>query len=181
MLDELLLLSHIRNNDLKAFEKLFRIYYAPLCRYANSLINEMPVSEEIVQDLFYFLWKERAQIQIRLSVKSYLYQAVRNRAFHHLKHEQVEENYREKMTNSNQEPGNIATPADELEYKELKTQLAVSIQQLPDRQRRIFCMSRFDGKKYGEIAEELSVSVKTVEAEMTKALAVLRKELKPFQ
>lgn len=179
MLDELLLLTRIRNNDLKAFEKLFRLYYDPLCRYADSYINEMPTSEEIVQDLFYFLWKERDQIQVRLSVKSYLYQAVRNRAFHHLKHLQVKDNYREMMSDLNPKPDN-RTPADELEFKELENQLSVSLQRLPERQSRIFCMSRFDGKKYNEIAQELSLSVKTVEAEMTKALAMLRKELKHF-
>ena len=179
MLDELLLLSKIRNNDLKAFERLFRSYYAPLCRYANSYLNDMPVAEEIVQDLFFLLWKEREQLQIRLSLKSYLYQAARNRAFHYLKHLQVETNYREKAIGEFLEYG-TPTPADELEYKELETQLSLSLKRMPERQRKIFCMSRFDGKKYSEIAQELSVSVKTVEAEMTKALALLRKELKHF-
>jgi RNA polymerase sigma-70 factor (ECF subfamily) len=179
MLDELLLLSKIRNNDLKAFEKLFRNYYAPLCRYANSYLNDLSVAEEIVQDLFFLLWKEREQIQIRLSLKSYLYQAARNRAFHYLKHAQIEENYREKTVESFVEY-NTPTPVDELEYKELQTQLSVSLTHMPERRRKIFCMNRFDGKKYSEIAQELSVSVKTVEAEMTKALALLRKELKHF-
>lgn len=179
MLDDLLLLSRIRNNDLQAFEKLFRNYYEPLCRYANSYLNEMPASEEVIQDLFFFLWKERGQLQIRLSLKSYLYQAARNRAFHYLKHRQVEENYREKAGGELPET-DIPTPADELEYKELETQLSLSLNRMPERQRRIFCMNRFDGKKYNEIARELSVSVKTVEADMTKALALLRKELKHF-
>jgi RNA polymerase sigma factor, sigma-70 family/RNA polymerase sigma-70 factor, Bacteroides expansion family 1 len=179
MLDELLLLSKIRNNDLKAFEKLFRNHYDPLCRYANSYLNDMSVAEEIVQDLFFLLWKEREQLHIRLSLKSYLYQAARNRAFHHLKHAQVEENYREKAMNGFVEYG-APTPVDELEYKELEAQLSLSLKRMPERQRKIFCMNRFDGKKYSEIAQELSVSVKTVEAEMTKALALLRKELKHF-
>jgi RNA polymerase sigma-70 factor (ECF subfamily) len=179
MLDELLLLSKIRNNDLKAFEKLFRSYYDPLCRYANSYLNNMPVAEEIVQDLFFLLWKEREDLQIRLSLKSYLYQATRNRAFHYLKHAQIEENYREKAMGGFIEHGN-PTPVDELEYKELEAQFSLSLKRMPERQRKIFCMSRFDGKKYSEIAQELSVSVKTVEAEMTKALALLRKDLKHF-
>ncbi|MBP1641262.1 MAG: polymerase ECF-type sigma factor [Bacteroidetes bacterium] len=179
MLDELLLLSKIRNNDLKAFEKLFRNHYAPLCRYANSYLNDLPVAEEIVQDLFFLLWKEREQLKIRLSLKSYLYQAARNRAFHYLRHVQVEENYKEKAINGFIE-NETSTPIDELEYKELEAQLSISLKRMPERQCKIFCMSRFDGKKYSEIAQELSVSVKTVEAEMTKALALLRKELKHF-
>lgn len=178
MLDEMLLLNRIRNNDLKAFETLFRLYYAPLCRYADSFVNEMPVSEEIVQDLFYLLWKDRKQIRIQLSVKSYLYMAIRNRAFHHIKHMQVKESYFDSLTAN--PDSDDRTPADELEYKELESQLARSLQRLPERQSRIFRMNRFDGKKYSEIAQELSLSVKTVEAEMTKALAMLRKELKHF-
>lgn len=177
MLDDLLLLSKIRNGDLQAFEKLFRGYYEPLCRYANSYLHDMPVAEETVQDLFFFLWKERRQLQIRLSLKSYLFQAARNRAFHCLKRRQVEENYRNRADGEFPEPEN-PTPADQLEYKELEAQLSTSLKRMPERQRKIFCMSRFDGKKYNEIAQELSVSVKTVEADMTKALALLRKELK---
>lgn len=179
MLDELLLLKRIKNNDIQAFEKLFRLYYQPLCRYADSFVNDMPVSEEIVQDLFYYLWKERELIHIQLSVKSYLYQAVQNKSFHHLKHMQVRESYKEKMTENNLEHDNT-TPSDDLEYKELETQLSVSLNKLPERQRKIFCMNRFGGKKYNEIAQELSVSIKTVEADMTKVLAALRKELKHF-
>lgn len=176
MLDELLLLSKIRNNDLKAFEKLFRIYYEPLCRYANSFLKEMSVAEEVVQDLFFLLWKDRAQLQIRLSLKSYLYQAARNRAFHYLKHQQVVASYRENAAGELARQS-ISSLEDELEYRELESLLEESLNHLSERQRKIFCMSRFEEKKYAEIAQELSVSVKTVEAEMTKILALLRREL----
>jgi RNA polymerase sigma-70 factor (ECF subfamily) len=179
MLDDLLLVKRIKDNDIEAFEKLFRLYYAPLCRYADSFVNDMPASEEVVQDLFYVVWKERAQLSIGISVKSYLYRAVQNRAFHYLKHVQVKEAFQETMRDYDLETDS-ATPETELEYKELEKQLLVTLQRLPERQRRVFCMNRFDGKTYNEIAPELSVSIKTVEADMTKVLSILRKELKHF-
>jgi len=179
MLDDLFLIKRIKDNDIEAFEKLFRLYYAPLCRYADSFINDMSASEEVVQDLFYVVWKERVQLSIGISVKSYLYRAVQNKAFHYLKHLQVKESFRETMSNNDLETDSI-TPESELEYKELEHQLLLTLERLPERQRRIFCMNRFDGKTYGEIAPELSISVKTVEADMTKVLTILRKELKHF-
>jgi RNA polymerase sigma-70 factor (ECF subfamily) len=179
MIDDLLLVKRIKDNDIEAFEKLFRLYYAPLCRYADSFVNDMPASEEVVQDLFYVVWKERARLSIGISVKAYLYRAVQNRAFHYLKHVQVQEAFQETIRDNDLETDSV-TPETELEYKELEKQLLVTLQRLPERQRRVFCMNRFDGKTYNEIAPELSVSIKTVEADMTKVLAILRKELKHF-
>lgn len=179
MLDDLFLVKRIKDNDIEAFEKLFRLYYAPLCRYADSFVNDMPATEELVQDLFYFVWKERARLSIGISAKSYLYRAAQNRAFHYLKHLQVRDSFRDMMRTTDLETDTL-TPESELEYKELENQLFVTLQRLPERQRRIFCMNRFDGKPYSKIAPELSISVKTVEADMTKVLAILRKELKHF-
>jgi len=179
MLNDLLLLNQIKNGDVQAFEKLFRSYYKPLCYYADSFLNDMDSAEEIVQNIFYMFWKDRADLQIKLSVKSYLFQAVQNKSFSYLKHLQVMDVYREKVTLEEPEISNFS-PADDLEYKELESKFTSLLQRLPERQRRIFCMNRFGGKKYSEIARELSVSVKTVEADISKVLVILRKELKHY-
>ncbi|BEG98710.1 RNA polymerase sigma-70 factor [Bacteroides sedimenti] len=179
MLNDLLLLTRIKNGDVQAFENLFRTYYKPLCYYADSFLNDMDSAEEIVQNLFYLFWKEKAELQIRLSVKSYLYKSVQNKVFNYLKHLQVMESYCEKAFQDIPEVRN-ESPEEHLEYKELESKLASLLQQLPERQRKIFCMNRFGGKKYSEIATELSVSVKTVEADISKVLVLLRKELKHF-
>lgn len=76
MLDELLILKKIKEGDIKAFEELFRRYYFPLCCYAAGITGQMAVAEEIVEELFYVLWKERERLQIFQSVKSYLYRAL---------------------------------------------------------------------------------------------------------
>ncbi|WP_321517119.1 RNA polymerase sigma-70 factor [uncultured Bacteroides sp.] len=179
MINDLLLLNRIKNGDVQAFEKLFRSYYKPLCYYADSFLNDMDSAEEIVQNLFYLFWKDRADLQIRLSVKSYLFQSVQNNAFSYLKHLQVRDVYRDKVAQEELETSNFS-PVDELEYRELESKFTSLLQQLPERQRRIFCMNRFGGKKYSEIAKELSVSVKTVEADISKVLVILRKELKHY-
>jgi RNA polymerase sigma-70 factor, ECF subfamily len=179
MINDLLLLNRIKNGDVQAFEKLFRSYYKPLCYYADSFLNDMDSAEEIVQNLFYMLWKDRADLQIRLSVKSYLFQSVQNKAFSHLKHLQVMDVYRDKVIQEEFETSNLS-PVDELEYRELESKFTSLLQRLPERQRRIFCMNRFGGKKYSEIAQELSVSIKTVEADISKVLVILPKELKHY-
>jgi len=179
MLNDLLLLNRIKNGDIQAFEKLFRSYYKPLCYYADSFLNDMDSAEEIVQNLFYLFWKNRADLQIRLSVKSYLFQSVQNKAFSYLKHVQVMDAYRDKVVQEEVETSNFS-PSDDLEYKELECKFTSLLQRLPERQRRIFYMNRFGGKKYSEIAKELSVSVKTVEADISKVLVILRKELKHY-
>lgn len=70
MLNELLILTKIKAGDIKAFEELFRCYYSPLCWYAASITGRMEVAEEIVEELFYVLWKDREQLQIFQSVKT---------------------------------------------------------------------------------------------------------------
>lgn len=179
MLNDLFLLNQIKKGEVKAFEKLFRAYYEPLCYYADSFLNDMDNAEEIVQNIFYLFWRDRSDIQILISVKSYLYQAVRNRCFDYIKHLRVKSVYAE-MINGEGLDTSDSLPDEVLEYKELENKLAVILEHLPERQRKIFCMNRFSGKKYNEIACELSVSVKTVEADISKALAVLRKGLKHY-
>jgi RNA polymerase sigma-70 factor (ECF subfamily) len=136
----------------------------------------MDTAEEVVQELFYTLWKNRASLRIVLSVKSYLYGAVRNQSLQHLEHLQVRERYYRKVV-AGETPGSDPhdSPQEILEYKELEQRLEFALEGLPKRRRDIFRMNRFEGKKYEQIAHEMSLSVKTIEAEMSKALHVLRK------
>ena len=95
MLDELLILKKIKGGDIKAFEELFRRYYFPLCCYAAGITGQMEVAEEIVEELFYVLWKERERLHIFQSIKSYLYRATRNQSLQYCEHEEVRNRYRE--------------------------------------------------------------------------------------
>lgn len=168
-------LIKIKEGDIRAFEKLFRQYYEPLCRYAASIIKDMDAAEEIVQELFYLLWKEREDLRIFLSLKSYLYGAVRNNALQYQEHLEVKSRYEETVTRDPVDYDSRTTPLAELEYKELQERITTILDTLPERRRTIFRLHRFEGKKYTEIARVMAISVKTVEAEMSKALKALKK------
>ena len=138
----------------------------------------MEVVEDIVQELFYTLWRNRTELPLVWSVKSYLYGAVRNHSLQYLEHLQVRQRYHKKMVaDGMSESDPHDSPQKILEYKELEQRLEFALEKLPERRRIIFRMSRFEGKKYEEIARELSVSVKTVEAEMSKAIQTIRRNL----
>jgi len=169
----------IKEGDIKAFERIFRHYYSPLYLYAFSITGQKEASEEVVQDTFYIIWKDREKIQILRSVKSYLYKAVKNRSLLYLEHLRVREQYQENImagSSSINEP----SPDEILEYKELEEIVETTLKKLPERCRHIFYMHRMNGKKYKEIAANLSISVKTVEAEMTKAYRTLRTEVEKY-
>jgi RNA polymerase sigma-70 factor (ECF subfamily) len=176
MLNDLIEFQKIKEGDVKAFERIFRQYYTPLNLYAFSITGQKEAAEEIIQDTFYVLWKDRGKMQIHLSLHSYLYKTVKNHSLQYLEHLHVREQYCENML---KQTGSMAEPAPDelLEYKELENLLAQTLQKLPERCRQIFHMHRMKGIKYRDIAERLSISVKTVEAEMTKAYRTLRKEV----
>lgn len=176
MLNELMILAKIKEGDIKAFEEVFRRYYSPLCWYAAGITGDTESAEEIVEELFYTLWKNREQLQILQSVKSYLYRAVRNEAIQYCEHQDVKERY-QTFVQTEKESETSIDPHWQMEYKELQTLVQRILNKLPDRRKRIFTMHRMQGMKYAEIALALSLSVKTVEAEMTKVLRTLRVEI----
>lgn len=179
MLNDLFVLSKIKEGDVKAFEEIFRRYYTPLCLYAASITGEAKVAEEIVEELFYVFWKERKKLQLFHSIKSYLYGATRNGALHYREHLRVRMQYKEAVL-AKPDTASAVNPQEEMEYNELQNLINSTLSKLPERRSRIFRMHRIEGKKYAEIASLLSLSVKTVEAEMTKALQLLRKEVENY-
>ncbi len=169
------IIGRIRKGDIKQFESLFRSSYVSLVRYAKSLISDHDASEEIVQELFYRLWQNREKIKIESSLNGYLFRSVHNRCLHYIGHNKVVARHAEEILSENQ--GFADNPSEILQYRELQDKVADILDSLPERCGQIFYMSRFEGLKYNEIAERLSVSVKTVEANMGRALRAFRKEL----
>ena len=171
------LLARLRSGDHDAFEAIFRQWYEPVVRSASRVLRDVEVAEELSQDVFLELWRRREALAPDSSVAGYLMQAVRNRALNHLRHLAVQRKsvvYVEAMC----EP---AEPADaQVQASELQTALRQAIADLPPRTREVFVMSRERGLRYSEIAEELGVSVKAVEANMSRALRILRERLAVF-
>ena len=172
------IIPQIARGNKNAFESLFKSHYANLCGYAVKYVWEIDQAEEIVQDLFFNLWNKRNDLYISSSVESYLFRAVRNACLNYLKHKKIRDNYVTAVQES-YSPG-LGLDDNPVETLELQKKIDESIESMPTERKKIFLLSRYDGLKYKEIADKLGISVKTVEAQMGKALKYLREELKEF-
>ncbi|WP_258102931.1 RNA polymerase sigma-70 factor [Marinoscillum sp. MHG1-6] len=159
--------------DERVISALFQEHYQSLVSFTFQYVRDKDLSEELVQEVFAKLWADGYKIKIQTSAKSYLLGAVRNAALNYLKHVKVQNTYAQHQmyVASNDEI------QDFLEYDELKLKLEHALKQLPEKCREIFELSRFEEKRYKEIANELGISLKTVENQMGKALKILRQEL----
>ena len=157
-----------------AFEEIFRRMFKPLCALAKSLVKNNQVAEEIVDDVFCNLWRNRDRIQITVSFRSYLLTSVRNKSFDCLRKMKSEK----KAVIIELASGmacNQYMAYEKLAYEELSSNLETAILRLPKQCRVIFLMSREDELKYKEISKILNISVKTVDTQMGRALKHLRK------
>lgn len=168
--DDILLLKLIQSKDEHAFKYLFDLHFVPLCRYAHLYLSNTQEVEELVLDIYMYLWEHSPQINLTLSLKAYLFQAVRNRCLNFLRDK--------KTTVSLDEAGDVSNDetTSTLETEELTLLIQEAICALPDKCQQVFRLSREKNKTNQEIANEMDVSVKTVEAQITKAL----KRIKSF-
>jgi RNA polymerase sigma-70 factor (ECF subfamily) len=167
--------KHISLND---FEGLFKSHYGELCAFANKYLEDLEAAEEVVQDLFVKFWENREKNEIPNSLRSYLFTAVKNACLNQLKHLKIKEQYKQ---HNERELNSASVSADEeFEASELDLKIKSAIEALPEGRRKIFILSRYEGLKYQEIADQLKISVKTVENQMGEALKFLRLQLKDF-
>lgn len=169
------LLSLIKTGDHRALDSLFRKYYKSLCRFAYYLSNRQDLAEEIVADVFFKIWEKRESISIEKNLRSYLFTATRHTCLNYLKQEKIvmEELHDDIVENT---PG----PEEEFLYQELQNRVSNLISHLPQKRKAIFQLNRFEGFTYNEIAEILSISAKTVENQMGKAIKQLKLLQKTF-
>ena len=172
-------LKRIQKGDMASFEALFNRFYPGLCAYARSLVGTKEVAEEVVQDVFYNIWKNRETIRIRYSVQSYLYRSAYNHSMMHLR-KMRREHFMEDVSGPEPEM-DAPDPSQAIQLDEVSGLIAETLENLPERTREIFRMNRQEGMKYKEIAEKLSISEKTVEANMSKALKALRKSMEKYE
>ncbi len=164
--------------DDKAFEQMFKAHYKELHSYANIMLRDQDIAEEIVQSMFLKFWEKRELLNVQTSIKAYLYKCVYNDSLNYLKHQKVKTKYQDftiHTMNNHHEAASSRVELNELEFK-----LQEALNELPEHCRTIFQMSRFEELKYREIAEQLDLSIKTVENQMGKALKILRLKLADF-
>ncbi|HBZ35594.1 MAG TPA: RNA polymerase sigma-70 factor [Bacteroidales bacterium] len=177
MLQDLLLVKRIKEGDIAAFEQLFKSSYMSLLYYSISITGSKEISEEIIQELFYYIWKERDKLQIMSSLKGYLYKSVKNRSIQYLHSKCFNMQFK---SSSEVEMNTGEDGESNMELKDLENVILKSMEMMPIRRAQIFRMHRFDKMSYSEIAEKLSLSIKTIEAEIGKALKTLRREVKKY-
>lgn len=163
----------------RAFEYLFDNYYEGLLNYAGRIVGDVEVAHDLVQGAFCKLYEDCATLEIHLSIKSYLYKSVYYRCLDEIKHRKVVNDYVDRELLDFYFTEVVQSPEAELELlgEDVNRALQEAMEQLPDRCREIFKLSKLDELSNKEIAERLGLSVKTVEVQMTKALSRLRKEL----
>jgi RNA polymerase sigma-70 factor (ECF subfamily) len=168
----------IREGDERVFEQVFRKHYASLCAYGRGIVHDPDDAEEIVQMVFVNVWEKRTEIEITQSLKSYLYRAVHNHCLNRLKHQKVREEHQQYAVYY--QDASYESVSQAVYKNELEAQLAKAIELLPEQCRVIFKLSRFEELRYQEIADQLGLSIKTVENQIGKALKILRTELADF-
>jgi RNA polymerase sigma-70 factor (ECF subfamily) len=149
-----------------------------MCGYAKKYLSDLDQAEEIVQDIFFNFWSKRHNLQISTSLEAYLFRSVRNSCLNFLKHLKVREQY--KLANEQSIKNEEKNVQDQVIALELQDKIDTCVEQLPPERKKIFKMSRYEGFKYREIADELGISIKTVEVQMGKALKFMREQLVDF-
>jgi RNA polymerase sigma-70 factor (ECF subfamily) len=171
------LLHRLRQGDRDAFDAVFRAHYPVLVGVAERIAGDRAVGEELAQDVMLELWRRHGSLVVEESLRAYLVRAARNRALNHVRHERM------KVRTAPRAAGETVTHAEapaRLAEEEIEAAVQAAVSALPGRCREVFELSRGQGLRYAEIATALGISVKTVEAQMGKALRVLRERLAPF-
>jgi RNA polymerase sigma-70 factor (ECF subfamily) len=163
------LIEGIRNDSSVAYHQLFVRYYQSLCQYVMSFTTNHEDAEDIVQELFLYLWQWRAKIEITESVPAYLYRMAKNRTLNHIR---KETHYRTFIESMDEAP--LFEENRELETREFRTALHDCIDSLPARSKEILLLDRIKGLKQAEIASQLNISAKTVRNQIWNALQRLR-------
>lgn len=162
-----------------AFEQVFKAHFKNLHAYACTIVRDAAVAEGIVQNVFLKLWERSEGLNIQSSVAAYLYRAVYNESCNQLKHQKVKQSYAQHAQQSMSEAAK-ETASKKIALAELEQKIKTALNELPEQCRTVFQLSRFEELKYQEIADKLDISVKTVEAQMGKALKLMRIKLADY-
>lgn len=168
--------EEIRNNNVEAYRLLYAQFYTPLCTYAQRYTSCAATAEDSVQEVFFRIWRDRDKLNITTSLRSYLLVSVRNICLNLIEKQKLQLTY-EQYILTTYDPFETE---DLYSVEELTAIIEDAINKLPEKYQTVFRMSRFDNLKNKEIAEKLNISIKTVEAYMTKSLIMMSLELSKY-
>lgn len=159
------------NDD--ALELLFNKYYSNLCHYVQTIVNDSVLSEDIVTDLFADFWVKRSKLEITQNFRGYIYASARNASLAYLRKKKLDTVSLEDYTDI--DVAESQTPFSKFDKELTDLNIEFILRQIPPRSRQVFVLQRFEEMKYKEISKFLSISIKTVESHMSKALKILHK------
>ncbi len=179
------LLDDLRCGAEEVYSDVFHQLQPPLVIYAMQYIVDRDLSKEIVQEAFLKLWENRKNLTDGTNLTAYLYKIVRNLCLNHLRHMKVRDEFAEMQSRMDSDDAlNYEAlkdkSAERLLEAEIMERLQQAVNKMPPQCRNVFSLSRFDGKTYKEIAQELGITEKTVENQINKALKITRAELQEF-
>lgn len=170
--------EEIQAGSYPAFEALFHAYYEKLVVFAKGYVRKPEVAEELVQEVFFNIWKGRQNWRPRGTLKAYLFGAARNNSFKYIRRQRTFNRIQVQLQHWVTKNGDSSDQA--IEYEEFDQAVRRAIDALPEKRRRIFILSRQQELSYAEIAAVLNISVNTVENQMVRALKFLRNHLSEF-
>lgn len=167
-------IKKLKSGNKKSFEQLFLNTYESLCEYGISITKSKQESEGAVQDVFASIWANRSELEESLNIKAYLFKSVKNRSLDLIQHKAIRRKYKDQLTAIYHD-----TPKGESDEStsQLIQRVREEVENLPDKCKIVYLLHRRDGLTYSEIAQVLEISVKAVEARMSKALKILRTNL----
>lgn len=177
-------LQRFKNGDELAFEKIFKANHSHLVGFCNQFISDQDKAKSLTQEVFLNLWLNRRKIETLNGIKAFLYTFAKSSCLNYIRHRKVISKYEDKQLQKKEEELNREVlesfDFNSLEFSELEGLIQQAINDLPEKCRQVFILSRLDGKKNTEISEELNISVKAVEAHMTRALKTLKSKLSAY-
>jgi RNA polymerase sigma-70 factor (ECF subfamily) len=172
------ILKLIKEDQDKGISLLFKQYYPLVCETIFYMIKDKNLAEDIGQDVFHEFWKKKDRININTSIKAYLKRSAINKTLNHINKKKLDT---KEIDNENLWKSKEENAQGILETKELETKIHSLIEKLPPKCREVFMLSRFAEMTYQEIADQMEISTKTVENQISKALKSLREGLKTIK
>lgn len=182
--EDLIIKELIKGNE-GAYKYLYQKHYKILCHIADELVKDSFIAETIVGDVIFHIWEIHEQLEINISLRAYLTQAVRNKCKDYLTSSKVQNEIVFSMIEEDENSKaryiySDETPLGSLLEQELETEIYCAINELPQECKTVFLKSRFEGKKYEEISKEIGISTNTVKYHIKNALEILHKKLQKY-
>ncbi|WP_299460421.1 RNA polymerase sigma factor [uncultured Microscilla sp.] len=174
------LLTWLKKGNEKVIQILFDTFYVSLCKTVNRIVHNTTITEDIVQDVFLKIWQKRGDLNIQISLKAYLHKMAINAALSHLRKKYNTSSIDDASPQQISKHAFKEVATEKMEFKELEHQVNEAINELPPKCREVFILSRYEELSYKEIAQQMGISPKTVENQMSKALKHLRKKLAAY-